>query len=224
MKQKILEVLLNHGMLVHPNAADHILAQKNPIEYTNLLIEKIKEPPIVLTMECLYQIENGGNTGTVSFEQKCDANPTNTIETIEMTQKNTPTVITHVPNATELSTIGSDLIEQPKIEINPMIVQESTISTPQITVSTAIKTKKSLAAEHPFAIEILRDVTGNSTTDGSVRGFTQYFRNRFSTISELLRNKRELSGAIDFKVAKLCNRTGKSNRYGQRSQAYKKWK
>ena len=61
-------------------------------------------------------------------------------------------------------------------------------------------------ADHAPNVSILRDITGRSTCEGTLEDFTRYFRNRFETLSRMLRNRRELGGAQDISRARRSTR------------------
>ncbi len=62
------------------------------------------------------------------------------------------------------------------------------------------------AADHDPDVKILRDITGRSTCEGTLEDFTRYFRNRFQTLSRMLRNRRELGGAQEISKARRSTR------------------
>src|SRR3972149_6022390 len=48
------------------------------------------------------------------------------------------------------------------------------------------------AADHAPDIKVLRDITGQSTCEGTIEDFTRYFRHRFQTLGSMLRSRRQL--------------------------------
>ncbi|MCA1812128.1 MAG: DNA-directed DNA polymerase II small subunit [Halobacteriales archaeon] len=52
-----------------------------------------------------------------------------------------------------------------------------------------------LAAEHAGRLEVVADMTGNSTCEGTTDDFVTYFQDRYSQISKMLRQRRELRNA-----------------------------
>ncbi len=53
-----------------------------------------------------------------------------------------------------------------------------------------------LAADHQGRLEIVSDMTGNSTCEGTTQDFVTYFQDRYKQISKMLRGRRELRNAI----------------------------
>ncbi len=62
------------------------------------------------------------------------------------------------------------------------------------------------AADQAPDIRILRDITGRSTCEGTLEDFTRYFRNRFETVSRMLRARHEFGGAQDISRARRSTR------------------
>ncbi len=52
-----------------------------------------------------------------------------------------------------------------------------------------------LAAQHEGRIEIIEDMTGNSTCEGTTGDWVDYFQDRYEQISKMLRQRRELRNA-----------------------------
>ena len=52
-----------------------------------------------------------------------------------------------------------------------------------------------LAAEHASRLEVVSDMTGNSTCEGTTQDFVTYFQDRYRQISKMLRSRRDLRNA-----------------------------
>lgn len=61
------------------------------------------------------------------------------------------------------------------------------------------------AKDYDSDIRILKDITGNSTCQGSIEDFHCYFKDRFQRLSGMLKQRRELRGCED--IAKAKRRT-----------------
>ena len=90
-------------------------------------------------------------------------------------------------------------------------------STPEIEITTRIQSlgmiKKPTASEYPSEINILKDVTGQSTSEGTLGDFTKYFRERFHRLRKLLQiQRREVMGTID--IARARTRQGPLKVFG----------
>ncbi len=54
-----------------------------------------------------------------------------------------------------------------------------------------------IAAEHGSRLEIVSDMTGNSTCEGTTSDFVDYFQDRYEQIAKMLRQRRELRNAVE---------------------------
>lgn len=54
-----------------------------------------------------------------------------------------------------------------------------------------------LAAQHEGQLEVVEDMTGNSTCEGSTGDFVTYFQDRYQKIAKMLKQRRELRSAIE---------------------------
>ncbi len=86
----------------------------------------------------------------------------------------------------------------------PLAVAPESRSAPPPTA--AFRRDGDVARDHAPDVSILRDITGQSTCEGTLEDFTRYFRNRFETLSRMLRNRRELGGAQDISRARRSTR------------------
>ena len=204
MKQKILDVMLSHGMLIHPSAAEHILSQKDPMGYAESLIKKVKEPPTILTLENLRELENSSESASVTIGQVCSAAPNAVSDVVVSSETFKPRVEPRAEPRIEPERTPAITPEtaEPPTPPRPASIAPPELPTAPAPVTAAVKTKKPLAKEYDFNLTILKDITGNSTINGTVRGFTEYFRDRFRVLGQILRNKRELANAIDIRAAK----------------------
>lgn len=51
-------------------------------------------------------------------------------------------------------------------------------------------------------IDIKKDITGNSTCEGTIKDFQRYFKHRFQTLGNMVRNRREMRGSLEISKAK----------------------
>src|SRR5688500_10075437 len=55
--------------------------------------------------------------------------------------------------------------------------------------------RRPLAAEHASRLEVVSDMTGNSTCEGTTQDFVTYFQDRYRQLAKMLRQRRELRNA-----------------------------
>ena len=75
---------------------------------------------------------------------------------------------------------------------------------PHLPATVAIKR---VEAERPVRdVEVLKDITGNSTCVGNVIDFAKLFKDRYSTLKKMLAKRRELAGLVPIARAKRLER------------------
>lgn len=72
----------------------------------------------------------------------------------------------------------------------------------RITISKQTKDLSVKAKDFDSDIEIKKDITGNSTCEGTIQDFKKYFNHRFQTLGSMIRQRREMRGCIDISKAK----------------------
>ncbi len=76
---------------------------------------------------------------------------------------------------------------------------EITVPEPKITASAKAK-------DFDSQIEIKKDITGNSTCQGTIQDFKNYFDHRFKTLGDMVRARKGMRGTID--ISKARKKTG----------------
>ncbi len=177
MKREILELFCAKNTLVHPAAMEHIESQNEPIAYAQSLCNNLEEDhQVVLTIEDVKHFED---TEAVS-------------ERSEVLSEPSPPPTALQPNAMEPE-VEQYLEHSPELE-PPSEVQQIKVRLPS--------TFKPEGKEYSGEIRIHKDVTGNSSCEGGIKNFTNYFNDRFKALKKLLRKHHELGGAISIRRAK----------------------
>lgn len=81
-----------------------------------------------------------------------------------------------------------------------------TVTIPPTLAPASFRRQGERASDYAPEVRILRDITGRSTCEGTLEDFARYFRHRFTTLSRMLRNRRELGGAQDIAKARRSMR------------------
>ena len=134
MRDRVLEDLLNEGILLDPEAAELILAQSDPAGYVRALLSSMTQHPLVLTAE-------------------------------------------------HIKMYGSKVQNIPPIRTNPVL--EELRASPSV-----------MPRPKNSDIEILCDITGNSTCEGTINDFARCFNDRFKKIKKILSRRHELAGSL----------------------------
>lgn len=98
--------------------------------------------------------------------------------------------------------LSEDLTRATRLEAPPEVPSSSRA----LAIPASFRRAGAAAADHASDIEILRDITGRSTCEGTIEDFTRYFRHRFGVISKMLRSRREMGGAQDIAKSRRSTR------------------
>jgi len=196
--KSIIKSFSEHGTFVQPDSLDYILSKDDPEDFTSFITENLKEYPLVLTVD---QIKN--------LEQltKVEATPIPDVKLVENKEIQTKM----------LASIYSGEMPQPSLDDNDLeyddpdktdqidLPDEETQEPvlPKIVEIKKIKGWKPISRDYDSEISIFKDVTGNSTSEGTSNDFTKLFLDRYDVLRKLLRRqRRELANAIQIKRIK----------------------
>ncbi len=190
--ETIIKSFVEHGTFVQPETLEYIMSKKDPYEFSSFIANKLKEYPLVLTIDIVKNLEE-------------------TTKNIEIPKK--------IPTSQELKEIQTKMLSniygdkklfQPSPEldieyddpdkddqINIDEDEEKEDIKPQVIDIQKVKGWKPKAREYDSDIKIIKDVTGNSICEGTTNDFTKLFINRYSSLRKILRNqRRELANAM----------------------------
>lgn len=193
----IIQTFSEHGTFVQPDTIDYILSKPKPDEFLSLIAKTLTEYPLVLTVEHIKKIEN---IIQQNLEKKAEKKEQNTEEIKKLQTKMLSTIYGQGelqpkifeeeetdfddPDKSDQITIIDETEQQEENLLKPIKLEK-------------IKTWKPFAREYDAEINIIKDVTGNSTCEGTTDDFTKLFLNRYSTLKKILRSqRRELANAI----------------------------
>jgi len=198
--KSIIQAFSEHGTFVQPETLEYILSKDNPEEYTSYITKNLKEYPLVLTVDHIKNIEQKKEKD--QFEAPSDE---------------------FIKNKKIQSKILFDLYNpklKPKIDFDESknnldiednnIIDTSNDKLPDIDLnfrnnSDKVKSWNVYSKNVESEINIIKDVTGKSTCEGTTIDFMKLFNNRFENLRKILKNqRRELANVIPI------NKIGKS--------------
>ena len=191
MRKKVLKLLTSYGTLVSPDAIKYILEQDQPEKYVQEILKQLAEAPLYLTLEILQIAEAGLRAGKGNWEG-VNNGELNSLQSSdqalskELTPKTPQTPKTHQNPSAPTQT--NQPKETTEIQVNP-------------------PSKKPLASDYIGEVTIFKDVTGQSTTEGTLNDFIKYFQERFKMLRKILQNQRREARGIS-EIARLRGRTG----------------
>jgi len=189
----IIKSFSEHGTFVQPDTLNYILSKENPHEFTSFLTKNMKEFPLVLTVEQIKEIEK--------LSLKVEETPKPMIHSPEI-KKLQSKMLSEIYKIGELDFNNSEETEleyddPDKDDQIGLSEEEPEIAVPQVIDIKKVKNWKPKASEYESEIRIIKDVTGNSTCEGTTSDFTKLFVNRYNSLRKILKNqRRELANVI----------------------------
>jgi DNA polymerase II small subunit len=181
MRDRILIFLATKDTLIAPEAMDYVLSKKEPIQYMESILDNIEEPPLILTLKHLQKVEAA--TRRVGLQTPSVEIP---VSVIKKTVEKKPPVgpIIHFSS------------EEKKLD--------------NFAQSGAFAKEKRLVcsvSDLPEGIKVLKDITGNSTCEGTIGDFKLYFNDRLKTLRKILKEKRQMVGVRELSRVKKADGT-----------------
>ena len=180
--KSIPRLFSEHGTFIQPDALKYISSKDNPNEFASFLIKTLKEYPLILTVENIKDVEE---TTKMKETPKLDDNIS---DKKEIQNK----ILTEIYNSKLLidetldeEDYDNDKEDQLKIENGD--IEKKPIQTIEIKT---VKGWKPLAKEYESEIKVLKDITGDSTCEGTTQDFVKLFRNRYNVLRKIIRNQR----------------------------------
>jgi DNA polymerase II small subunit len=203
MEKRILQLLTSHGTLVTPEVMDYISKKPDPESYVKSILKNLKEAPLYLTIDIMKSVElNAGlgeqlntdsevgvHTGISGGYEWRDDKAEEHVET-----KTVPVQPTEDPAPVK------EL--EPKLEPELGLEHERRLEIePSLEVTGSLK--KPAALEYSEEIRVIKDVTGESTSEGTIKDFSKYFSERFHKLRHILQlQRREAMGSETIAQAK----------------------
>jgi DNA polymerase II small subunit len=198
----IIKSFSEHGTLIQPDTLNYILSKDNPEEFSSFITKNLKEFPLVLTLEHIKEIEQLPKVEeTIQKLPRFDEAPPKPIINSQEIKKLQTKMLTEIyiektihKNSEENELEDEDSDKEDEIELAEEELKEAI---PKVIEITKVKDWKPKASEYEDEISILKDVTGNSTCEGTTSDFTKLFVNRYAALRKILRNqRRELVNVI----------------------------
>jgi len=200
--KSIIKSFSEHGTFVQHDTLDYILSKENPEDFTTFITKNLKEYPLVLTLDHVKDIEQ---LSTIKEETNEVSN--NFFEKKEIQTKMLSNIYSdnfRVKTDDDLDLEYDDPDKDDQISLPDENVDE--IQKPDLIEIKKVKGWKPKSKDYNPEIKILKDVTGNSTCEGTTNDFTKLFLDRFDVLRKILRSqRREIANAIPINRIKRNN-------------------
>jgi DNA polymerase II small subunit len=187
--KSILKLFSDHGTFVQPDALKYISSKENPDDFATFLIKSLREYPLFLAIETIKNIEES--------TQQLKETPapliplrTPSILPIEKTiekelQKKLLSKMYSGATFTKETTEEEDEEETEEDE-KPKEAKKI----PQPLEIKTVKGWKPLARDYESEVQIINDITGRRTSEGTTQDFVNLFRDRYQVIRKILCSQR----------------------------------
>ena len=187
--KSILKLFSDHGTFVQPDALKYISSKENPDDFATFLIKSLREYPLFLAVETIKNIEESTQQlkEIPAIPIPASTPPINPIEkTIEKElQKKMLSKMYNSATFTKETTEEEDEEETEEDE-KP---KEAKKTLQPIEIKT-VKGWKPLARDYESEVQIINDITGRRTSEGTTQDFVNLFRDRYQAIRKILCSQR----------------------------------
>jgi len=193
--KEIIQSFSEHGTFVQPAALEYILSKNDPKGFTSFITKNLQEYPLVLTVEQIKNIEQSTKIEEIP-------KPTTVLLDEKEIQKKMLSNIYSGELQGEISFEETELeYDDPdkddQIDLSERETLEEEIVKPQVIEIKKVKGWKPKSKDYDPEIEIIKDVTGNSTCEGTTTDFAKLFVNRYNVLRKILQSqRREMANVI----------------------------
>ena len=190
--KSIIKSFSEHGTFVQPDTLEYILSKDKPNEFVSFITKKLKEYPLILTVDHIIEIEQ-------ETKNKDDAKTCNDqIEKKNIQKKIINNLFDKIQSGITIEKNEVEYGHTEKDDHNYLKNEEIVEKYVPLQINIKkIKGWKPESIEYESEIRIFKDITGKSTCEGTTSDFTKLFLNRYDVLRKILRNqRREMANVI----------------------------
>ncbi len=185
--ESIIKLFSAHGTFVQPDTLNYILKKDNPKQYSEKISKQFKEFPLILTIDLLRDLEEESNREPIKQPTK---------EALEK-KKQQDIILKQIYDQKPKDMPDESDQNLDETYIAGEMNEQKTTLIPKPTGQSCTSTWNPPSKEYDADIKILKDITGQSTCEGTTSDFAKLFADRFDLLRKLLRNqRRELAHVI----------------------------
>ena len=180
--KSILKMFSEHGTFIQPDALDYISNKEKPDDFASFLLKNLKEYPLFLTVENIKNVEETTKLKKIPVPDDI------LLEKKEAQQK----ILAGMCNENILvkETLDDETYDSDKEDQINLEREEIEQPAPETIEIKTVKGWKPLSKEYESEVKILKDVTGESTCEGTTQDFVKLFRNRHDVLRKIIRSQR----------------------------------
>ncbi|NLI62921.1 MAG: DNA-directed DNA polymerase II small subunit [Methanosarcinaceae archaeon] len=169
----VLDIVTDAGFMINEDAVTEILSKKNPRLFLQNLLENLDNSVFIIDYKNVSDFSNDKYAGSESAEEIDNSEEIDNVEGFD--------------NSKEIDYM-EEIDNSKKIDYMEEIDNAGKIDKPEEIINSNIS-RKSFYSFDENIVEVISDVTGNSTCVGSYDIFVKYFRDRYTKISEMIRSR-----------------------------------
>ena len=180
--RSILKLFSEHGTFIQPEALDYISNKEEPDDFASFLLKNLKEYPLFLTVENIKNVEETTKLKKIPVPDDI------LLEKKEAQQK----ILAGMCNENILvkETLDDETYDSDKEDQINLEREEIEQPAPETIEIKTVKGWKPLSKEYESEVKILKDVSGESTCEGTTQDFVKLFRNRHDVLRKIIRSQR----------------------------------
>ncbi len=216
MRGKVLNLFLDQSQLLDDRALTFLVAHEDPIGASNRVLEHVRgldSPPLVLGLSDVQELLGGAHSRAgraIMVVGSTEGRGEPRLGTLPegLDGARIPKQVPLVSTVTRVGRRGDGDIRPPRPQRGPSPPE------PRPALPQGPRTQRSAVkdATAECSVEVLMDITGNSTCTGCIGDFARYFQDRFGRLKRLIANRREMLGAVP--IAAIRNRSGEVRTIG----------
>ncbi len=192
-RRDLVGLFEDHGALLDPDLLDHLVADSDGLARAQLVLASLGEVPFHFDKALWEDLERKEREAAAP-----DPVPAPADESAKARKEALKQALGKIYDAGPAADADEedDVVDDHDEDLNP------TDDKPRAGQEAAAFTLKRRsewrpsAAGHEARLEIVNDMTGNSTCDGATSDFVDYFQDRYEQIAKMLRQRRDLRNAV----------------------------
>ncbi len=198
-RRELVALFDSHGALLDPILLDHLLADGggDPVARAQALLATLSEVPFHMDLPLWEDLEaRAREAASTPAESQPAASPDR--QAAKQALKGALAAIYDGAQAAPDADEDDDVVEDHGEDLHPEAPRNARTLGAEAThvVVRPRSDWRPMAAEHEARLDVVSDMTGNSTCEGTTSDFVDYFQDRYEQISKMLRQRRELRSAV----------------------------
>jgi DNA polymerase II small subunit len=196
--QEVVELFASHGAVLDASLAERIAEDSGGAVHADQVLKGLKEIPFHFSIDLWDQLAEQA-AETLAPEPAPMPSTDADLARKEAIRRRAAAIFDGGARSLESADDEDDVVDDHDDELtiaSRRAPEDAAQKAREFTV-TARSDWRPVAAEHESQFEVVQDMTGNSTCEGKMSDFVDYFQDRYKQISKMLKQRRELRNAVE---------------------------